>query len=202
MKKIKFFSDFEKEEQFLNDMLKKGYRLERYNSLGVYTFRLAEPQALNYRIDYRKFSRKDKFEEYLTLFQDAGWEHVCGTRYSGLQYFLPNSDKVQTDDIFSDRESKLERYKRFSSQCFVSLTLMIVYLFILTPKNWSLFDVRSWYFSDGLWNMTGGMFLKAFLFETPFVVLRIAPFIVLLFLSIVNGYWALESRKHYKNNQH
>ncbi len=202
MKKFKFFSDFEKEEQFLNDMAKKGYRLERYNSFGVYTFRQAKPQALNYRIDYRTFSRKAQFEEYLTLFQDAGWEHVCGTRHSGSQYFLPNPDKAQTDDIFSDRESKSERYKRFASQCFSSLTLMIVYFFILSPKYWSFFDVRSWYFSDGLWEMSGPMFWKAFLFETPFVILRIIPLIILLFLATVNGYWAVEARKHYKNTQY
>jgi hypothetical protein len=185
MKKFKIIADFAKEERFLNDMAKKGYRLEKYNSLGVYTFRLAEPQNLCYRIDYRTFSDNAQFEDYCTLFQDAGWEHVYGTRRSGSQYFLPISDRVQTDDIFSDKESKAGRYKRFAAQCFTSLTLMLVLFIILKPHNWALWDIRSWYFADGLWEMSGSMFWKAFLFETPFVILRVVPFLILLFLAIL-----------------
>ncbi len=194
MKKFKIIADFEKEEQFLNDMARKGYRLEKYNSLGVYTFRRAEPQDLHYRIDYRKFSNKAQFEEYCTLFEDADWEHVYGTRYSGSQYFLPIPDKAQTDDIFSDNESKAERYKRFSSQCFTSLMLMIVWLIILKPDSWSLLDARSWYFADGIWDMTGSIFWKAFLFETPFVILRVAPLVIFALMAAVYGYWAIKAR--------
>ena len=83
MKKFKLIADFEKEELFLNDMAKNGYRLEKYNSLGMYTFKRAEPQNTNYRVDYRTFNNNAQFEEYCTLFNDAGWEHVYGTRRSG-----------------------------------------------------------------------------------------------------------------------
>jgi len=198
MKKFKIIADFAKEEQFLNDMAKRGYRLEKYNSLGVYTFRRAELQNLSYRIDYRTFSNSAQFENYCTLFQDAGWEHVYGTKRSGSQYFLPIPDRVQTDDIFSDKESKAGRYRRFSAQCFTSLTLMIVWLIILMPDSWSFRDVRSWYFTDGLWDMSGSLFWKAFLFETPFVILRVVPFLVFLLLAVLYGYWALKARNLYK----
>lgn len=194
MKKFKLIADFEKEEQFLNDMAKKGYRLKKYNSLGMYTFMSAEPQNSSYRVDYRKFSNNAQFEEYCTLFQDAGWEHIYGTRRSGSQYFLPISDKAQTDDIFSDEESKAGRYKRFSAQCFTSLTMMIVWFFIIMPENGALWDVKSWYFTNGLWEMTGSLFWKAFLFETPFVILRVVPPIVFLLLAVLYGYWAVKAK--------
>lgn len=199
MKIFKIIADFEKEEQFLNNMAKKGYCLEKYNSLGVYTFKRVEPQNLCYRIDYRIFSNNAKFENYCTLFQDAGWEHVYGTRHSGSQYFLPIPDKVKTDDIFSDKESKAGRYRRFSAQCFTSFALMIVWFIILKPNSWSLWDIRSWYFTDGLWNMPSSLLWKAVLFETPFVILRVAPILVLLLLMVLYGYWALKARNLYKD---
>ena len=194
MKKFKLIADFEREEEFLNDMAKKGYRLQKYNSLGRYTFVSAEPQDLSYKVDYRKFPSKARFEEYCTMFQDAGWEHVYGTRRSGSQYFLPVPGKAQTDDIFSDEESKAGRYKRFSAQCFTSLALAIVWFMIMMPNSWALWDVKTWYFADGLWDMTGPMFWKAFLFETPFVILRIAPFIIFLLLAVLYGYWAVKAK--------
>lgn len=200
MKKFKIIADFEKEEQFLNKMAQEGYYLEKYNSLGVYTFRPAIPQNLCYRIDYRTFSNKAQFEDYYTLFEDAGWKHVYGTRRSGSQYFLPIPDRVQTDDIFSDRESKAGRYRRFSKQCFASLTLMIVWFILLKPDSWSFWDIKSWYFTDGLWDMPDSLLWKAFLFETPFVILRVAPFVVLLLLAVLYGYWALKARNLYKSS--
>ena len=198
MKKFKLMADFEKEEEFLNDMAKKGYRLKKYNSLGMYTFINAEPQNLSYRVDYRIFSGAAQFEEYRTMFQDAGWEHVYGSRRSGSQYFLPISGKAQTDDIFSDEESKAGRYKRFLTQCFTYLTLMLVWFNITMPDNWEFANMKSWYFTGGLWDMTGSLFWKALLFETPFVILRIAPSIILLLLAALYGYWALKAKNALK----
>lgn len=193
MKIFKIIADFEKEEQFLNNMAKKGYCLEKYNSLGVYTFRHVEPQNLCYRIDYRTFSSNSQFEDYCTLFQDAGWEHIYGTRRSGSQYFLPIPNKVQTDDIFSDEESKAGRYRRFSAQCFISLILMIVWFSCL------LLDVmKNWHFTDGLRDMPSSLLWKAVLFETPFVILSVAPILILLLLIVLYGYWALKAKDLYK----
>lgn len=198
MKKFKIIPDFVNEEKFLNEMALQGYYLEKYNSLGVYTFREEEPQSLCYRIDYRTFSSKKQFEDYCALFEDAGWEHVYGTRHSGSQYFLPIPGRAQTDDIFSDKESKAGRYKRYSSQCFASLMLMITWLFILNSDNWKIWNVKSWYFTPGLWDMPGSLFWKAFLFETPFVILRVAPMILFFFMAILYGYWSVKAKDLYK----
>jgi hypothetical protein len=53
---------------------------------------------------------RKEYDNYIALFEDAGWKHVCGTRSSGNQYFLPMSEKAGTD-IFSDRVSAAARYK-------------------------------------------------------------------------------------------
>jgi len=35
---------------------------------------------LNYKIDYRIFKDKKEFDNYIALFEDAGWKHVYGTK--------------------------------------------------------------------------------------------------------------------------
>lgn len=199
---FKIIADFEKEEQFLNGMAQRGYGFKSYHSLGIYTFQRIQPQRANFRIDYRTFSSKAQFNEYCTLFQDAGWTHVFGTRRSGTQYFLPLAGKSQAEDIFSDRESKAGRYRRFSAQCASSLLLLIAFLMILKPEGVALWNLESWYFTQGLWQMTGDLFWKAFLFETPFVLLRMAPLVLFAVMAAVYGFWAVRAKSLYKRACH
>jgi hypothetical protein len=185
MRVFKIFTDIDREEAYLRDMALKGQQLVRYTSYGVYIFRAAEPAPLNYRVDYRIFPNKEQFEEYLTLFADAGWQHVCGDYQSGSQYFLPRPDVVQTEDIFSDEESRAARYKRFGLfNLFVAL-LSATYAFAFRPITieafgWLSVDLPDWYLTPGLWELSGLAFWRALLFETPFVIGRIG---LPLFLS-------------------
>jgi hypothetical protein len=48
------------------------------------------------------------------LFKDSGWEHICGNRSCGAQYFK-RIDESSDSDIFSDLSSKAGRYKRLSN---------------------------------------------------------------------------------------
>ncbi len=120
MLKFKFFVDMEQEEEYLNAMAKKGYMLKKYNSSGFYSFIKGTPQDLHYKIDYRVFNKKSDFENYKMLFQDAGWIHVFGTKYSGGQYFLPAKGS-NNHEIFSDIESRAARYTRLINQCLLWL---------------------------------------------------------------------------------
>lgn len=86
MWRLKFFLDFEKEEKWLEEMAWKGYQLES-NTFG-YTFRYTEPEDATIRIDHRVFSRKSEFMNYCTLFEDSGWEHIAGNRWSGTYLIL------------------------------------------------------------------------------------------------------------------
>ena len=76
MKVFKVFVDLDKEEKYLCEMAEKGYLFVKYSYWRVYTFEPTEPKTLNYRVDYRYFSSKAQFEEYVTLFEDSGWEHI------------------------------------------------------------------------------------------------------------------------------
>ena len=76
--------------------------------------------------------------------------------------------------------------------------LMITWLFLLNSDNWKIWNVKSWYFTPGLWDMPGSLFWKAFLFETPFVILRVAPMILFFFMAILYGYWSFKAKDLYK----
>lgn len=193
MIKFRMYIDMDEEEKYLNKMAKKGYILRKCSYSGYYIFQKGSSQDLNYKIDYRVFKSKTDFEQYKTLFDDAGWIHVFGTQYSGGQYFLPKSDNLSSTEIFSDSESKAARYKRFFSQY---LLIFIIYIpLVVAMLNRFDFDFRNMgYWTPGLWERTGFSFWFGFLFETPFVVLRLLP----LALFFLFGYWAQKAYSLYK----
>jgi hypothetical protein len=210
MKVFKVFVDLDKEEKYLCEMAEKGYLFVKYSYWGVYTFEPTEPKTLNYRVDYRYFSSKAQFEEYVTLFEDSGWEHIYGTQSSGSQYFIPKQDANQTEDIFSDRVSKADRYKRLSIICLVSACALFAVIFttvLYTTKNigWAAFDFHNWYLTPDLWEKTGSDFWKAFLFETPVAIMRVImdaiPTLAMLFLTVVYGCWAFKAWRLYRKQK-
>ncbi|MDX1357467.1 MAG: DUF2812 domain-containing protein [Clostridia bacterium] len=99
----------DKEEIFLEDMAAKGYRLVHVG-LGKYTFVEAEPKKIKYQLDFKGIS-KMKDDEYLQIFEDAGWD--CVQRFGGWYYFAREYDDETPDlSIFNDNKSRLEKYRR------------------------------------------------------------------------------------------
>lgn len=197
MKKFKVFYNFHEEENWLSDMATKGHILKSCSRLGIYTFADEKPQTLNYKIDYKVFNRKSDYISYLTLFEDAGWQHVWGTKNSGNHYFLPEN-KQTDEEIFSDASSANRRYKTLFQTCTTSLSLWVTYcilLMYLNDFNFSIFG----FLTPDLWNKVGAEFWKSFLFELPFVIGRIALPAILLAMGILYGYWGMKAKKEYNH---
>ncbi|EFQ57880.1 hypothetical protein HMPREF9176_2090 [Streptococcus downei F0415] len=114
MKKWKlFFSDIEKLENWINGIQLEGYRLReagKYFPVYYFVESLSEPAPM--RIDFINYKSRGEFSNYLALFEDSGWEHLSGSRWSGFQYFQKLDSKGE-DDIFSDQTSKKARKKRY-----------------------------------------------------------------------------------------
>ena len=110
MLKFKWFWawDDEREEAWLTDMARQGWHLVRPGLFGFYTFEQGESRNVIYRLDYRT-SDKD-MADYLTLFADAGWEHL-GTM-GGWQYFRKEAREGETAEIYTDAASKIQKYRR------------------------------------------------------------------------------------------
>ncbi|GIQ69306.1 DUF2812 domain-containing protein [Xylanibacillus composti] len=198
MRTFKFFLDFDKEEKWLEEMAQQGCQLVS-KSFG-YRFRAAEPERATIRIDYRTFKRQEDFIDYCTLFEDSGWQHIAGSKSSGAQYFK----KVGADpneDIFSDQLSRAGKYKRVS-RMFSQLAICYFPIFVALSTTGAidssvLLDPRQLYLTENLWEKSGTTFLWAFLFETPFALMR---GIVLLFLPVtilVYLYCAYKAKKLY-----
>ncbi|WP_212956251.1 MULTISPECIES: DUF2812 domain-containing protein [Bacillus] len=173
MWRLKFFLDFEKEEKWLEEMAWKGYQLE--STTFGYTFRYTEPEDATIRIDHRVFSRKSEFMNYCTFFEDSGWEHIAGNRWSGTYYFKKVNEESE-DDIFSDQMSRAGKYKRLSKTflelAMCSIPILILFMFNDTIHLGALANPKELYFTPGLWDKQGVSFLWSFLFETPLALMR------------------------------
>ncbi|MBY0097997.1 DUF2812 domain-containing protein [Mesobacillus maritimus] len=173
MMKFRVFFNIEKEQQWLNEQLQKGYRCTNISGLGLYTFEKTDKRYVM-RLDYQEYLPKNKFVEYKGLYEDFGWNYIKGSSLSGIRYWQKEDN--HHNEIFSDRQSYGNFYKRLMNYSFWLGMLCLVYSYTLY-KDSALYH-------EGLWGMKGALFWKAFIFETPFVFLKLLPaLMVLLFGS-------------------
>jgi len=139
IKKFRWFWAWqdEAEEAWLGEMSRKGYHLTSAGLPGIYTFNKGEPRDYVYRLDYKSFYKKDK-QEYLQLFEDAGWEYL--DEMSGWQYFRKEARPGELTEIFTDVESKIAKYKNiliFLGIIYVSLFInSVLVIFRINPYPW------------------------------------------------------------------
>lgn len=195
MRKCKFFIDFEKEEQYLNQMAEKGYVLKKISALGIYHFEKKEEKSLKYRIDFRTFKKKQDFEEYILMFRDFGWIHVSGTKKSGSQYFIPE-DIDSKDEIFSSKESFSAHYKNLYEICSMTFVTLFLYVFVvLMTSDFQLSNLG--FLTPGIWDKTGGDLIRSVLFELPFVFMRMGLPVLMACMGLCYGIWAYKAKKLY-----
>ena len=174
--KLKFFRNFDKEEAWLNRMAAEGWLLTKAGLR--YRFESAMPGAAVVRVDYQPQMPQSDFDDYVSLFQDSGWRHLHGSRLGGPQYFAstgtgPDAEADSGSEIFSDDDSKAQRYRRSLLAHGGVLLMFLVFSLSLWPLDLLSVPPREWYLTEGLWDMQGLEFLGAFLFETIFVIFRV-----------------------------
>jgi len=202
MTKLKFFLDFEKEEKWLEKMSEEGWLLRKGSLL--YHFEQVEPKKREIRIDYREFGSKKDFENYKTIFEDSGWRHLSGTKSSGSQYFLKvNEDS--TGEIFSDELSKAGRYKRLADAWVTMAIVFLPFLVMALTGNYAwndgaadLLSPKGWFLTPGLWDLKGAEFVRAFLFELPFALLRGLSCLLPVAAVLVSAIFSLKSERQYR----
>lgn len=173
MKKFNMFFDIKKEEQWLNEQLQEGYRCTNISGIGIYTFKKTDKRYV-VRLDYQDYLPKKKFKEYKAIYEDFGWIHIEQYRLSGIQYWQKEED--DQNEIFSDRQSKGNYYKRLMSYSFGFGMLCLFFCYLLYKDS-------GLYLTEGLWNMKGALFWKALVFETPFVLLRSLPALMVVLFA-------------------
>lgn len=206
MKKFKkFVVDIQKEESWIRGITDQGYRLVCVRrGLGIYDFAACEGKGRTIKIDYRTFQKQDEYTDYITMFEDSGWRHLSGTKSSGFQYYEKMKEELN-EDIFSDKLSQAERYKRLSKAW---LDIFVIYLpFLAVLIGTGVFKFQQFahwkelYLTPGLWEMSGTKFLFSFLFETPFVIMRGFAGLLFLLLLLIYAYFGLRALWYYRKER-
>ncbi|WP_026858703.1 DUF2812 domain-containing protein [Jeotgalicoccus psychrophilus] len=178
MNKYKFFIDPLKEEQWINQMQKKSYRLTDISLDFIYKF---EKTAEDYvtQVDYQEYMNKSRYEEYISIHEEFGWEHIRGGRFGSMTQVwskIPDGN----DELFSDRESKINYYKRYMEMTSTFAILFLVYSMLFLPDGPGMI-----FLTPGLWEMQGMEFWRAFLFELPFALMRTLPAILFPIVTVM-----------------
>jgi hypothetical protein len=113
----------EQEEQWLRQMSAQGLHMQRVVFPGFYDFAEGEPTDYVYCLDFKSSTQKD-MQDYLQIFRDAGWDYLG--RFSNWQYFRKAFQPGEAMDIYSDVDSKIEKYRRLIAFLTAFLPLIIV----------------------------------------------------------------------------
>lgn len=102
--------EWEKEEKWLREQHKNGWKLIKATPPGIYKFEQCEPEDVIYQLDYNQ-EGMNHISEYIQMFRDCGWEYV--TDMMEYAYFRkPANQMVEDEGIFCDDESKIEMIER------------------------------------------------------------------------------------------
>lgn len=111
-KQFRWFSvyDYEKEQDYLRDMHKSGWKFVEVKFLGTYYFEKCTPQDVVYQLDYNQNGLAHK-DEYVRMFEDCGWEYIKD--FAGYSYFRKAvTDDGVAEEIFCDDDSRLQMMRR------------------------------------------------------------------------------------------
>lgn len=175
MKMFKVFFDIEEEEKWLNEQLQKGYRCTKISVWGVYTFRITDKRYVM-RLDYQGYMAKKKLEEYKGTYEDFGWDYIKGSGIWPGRIRYWQKEEGDQNELFSDRQSRGNYYKRLMVYSFMLGMPGLIYLFLLYRDSGGIYH-------EELWGMQGSLFWIAFLFETPFALLKLLPVLMVVFIG-------------------
>jgi len=131
MRKFRWFWAWQddKEEHWLEEMSAQGWHLTEIALPIQYTFTAGEPRRYAYRLDYITVKRAER-ASYYQLFRDAGWEHLG--EMSNWQYWRKEITSEETPEIFTDADSKVQKYRRLLG---ILIVLFPVYITIFLTQT-------------------------------------------------------------------
>lgn len=180
MKKIKLFlSSIDKEEKWINEIQKQGWRLTKVSSwLPVYHFEEKKDQTPPVvRLDFKDYMSRRSYQDYLALYEDCGWKHISGSRWGDFQYFQQTS-RESSGEIFSDEESKIKMIKAYYNYAVAYGLIFFIWLVALIGQNHNF-----WYLDPSVWHISWQATLFALI---PLLFINILP---PLFLFLTSTYY-------------
>ena len=120
--------DYEKEEEYLREMHRDGWKFTHVTLPGIYPFEKCEPEDVVYRLDFNP-QTPDKKRDYVRMFEDYGWEYLQDL--NEFSYFRKSADEEDTE-IFSDIASKLDMMRRILAKRMIPV--LVVFLCCMVPN--------------------------------------------------------------------
>lgn len=130
-KVIKYFSicDYEKEQDYLREMHRSGWKLVSVSGFCVYKFEKCIPEDVIYQLDYNQEGLANK-DEYVKMFTDCGWEYIQD--YVDFSYFRkPAAQTDGAEEIFCDEASRMQLVERIFKGRVVPL--IVLFFAVLVP---------------------------------------------------------------------
>lgn len=159
--------EHEKEQDYLRQMHRSGWKFCLLTFPGFYHFEECEPEDVVYQLDYNPEGLSHK-EEYVKLFEDCGWEYLQD--FAGYSYFRkPASETAGAEEIFCDEDSRLQMLGRvFKGRL---LPIFIILVGVMLPQFLlNLFSYRDYPAAAAIGVMTAlciGAFIRfAWLYYT------------------------------------
>ena len=125
MIKFRWYYDKDREEEFLNKMVAKGYAMTHF-FLGVYWFERCEHGEYTYRVDIIRDKNTREKNEFYDLIRETGGELV---ETWGVWAFLR---KRGAFELYSDNESKIEQYSRIQR----TFLILAISEFLILSFQW------------------------------------------------------------------
>lgn len=141
-------ADYDREEEFLREQHRRGYKFVRFMLPCFYYFEACEPEDVIYRLDFSGTNREDK-QSYRQMFEDYGWEYMFDA--VGWSYFRrPAAEKEEDNAIFSDAQSRLDLIGRITKRRMVPI--LVVFFCCLLPNIRSYYHTLNWvYIMSNFW---------------------------------------------------
>lgn len=128
--KIFTVMEYEKEQEYLRDEHKNGWKFVKVSFPGIYLFEKCTPEDVVYQLDYNE-DREKNMGEYIQMFRDCGWDYICD--FVGYSYFRkPVSEMNGEEEIFSDDSSKMDMIDRVFKGRMVPL--LVIFSLLICPQ--------------------------------------------------------------------
>lgn len=169
-KALKFFSifEYEKEQDYLRNMHKSGWKFVCISGFCVYHFEKCEPEDVIYQLDYNQEGIAHK-DQYIKMFEDCGWEYLQD--YVGYSYFRkPAAQMAGSEEIFCDDDSRLQMMSRvFKGRV---LPAFAIFFCVIIPNFLMSMDGQN-YAATAIFGLLTGIYLGCFgLFAYQYMSLK------------------------------
>ena len=127
---VNWFVDFDKEEQWLNDMVAKGWDFYRTSGV-IYRFKKCTPGEYIYQIDFKEKKSKDEVADYISF--RSSCEDQLAHQWKSKIYWKRNAaaGPFEAENNIAAKLRLTNKAFQFHLNSFIGLTLIAAFAFLV-----------------------------------------------------------------------